>query len=108
MRQRIVIETEGEAPPLEDLSNIVRGVVVNTVLRYGVNEIRDFSIRREILPEETCGHIQMPEFLNRDEVIRRLRDGVDPTNPGKEVQDGRSDNTDAVGACQKPGAAHDG
>lgn len=88
MRQRIVIETEGEEPPLEDLSNIVRGVVVNTVLRYGVNEIRDFSIRREILPEEMDREIRVPEFINRDEVINQLRGGVEDTVPGEEVQDG--------------------
>lgn len=88
MRQRIVIETEGEEPPLEDLSNIVRGVVVNTVLRYGVNEIRDFSIRREILPKEMGGEIRVPEFINRDEVINQLRGGVEDTVLGEEVQDG--------------------
>lgn len=89
MRQRIVIELEGEEPPLEDLSDIVKGTVTRTVLNYKMSEIRDFSIRREILPEEMDGEIRMPEFLNKDKMCQQVQDGMEEVLQGKEaVQDG--------------------
>lgn len=89
MRQRIVIELEGEEQPLEGLSNIVRETVISAVLDYRMNEIQDFSIRREILPEEIDGEIQVPEFINKDKVSQQLWGEVEVTALGKEaVQDG--------------------
>lgn len=89
MRQRIVVELEGEEPPLEEISNMVRETVIWTVLKYRMSEIRDFSICREFLPEEVDGEIQVPEFVNRDEVIKQLWGGNEHSAPGEEaVQDG--------------------
>lgn len=71
MRQKIVVELEGEAPAAEEVAEAVREAAVREAGNYHIVELWDFSVSRMLLPEKESAEIQVPGFLKDWEAFRR-------------------------------------
>lgn len=88
MKQRIVIELEGEEPVIESMAEILRKTVTKEAISYDMVGLKGFSIFSKILPEEVPAEIQVPEFLNMEKIDQQVYDGNGVSQGEEVVQDG--------------------
>lgn len=90
MRQRIVIELEGEEPVIENMIVMLRKTAAKEAMGYDNARLRGFSILSKIIPEEVSEEIQVPEFINQAHSSIRQSDGEADSGAGRReaVQNG--------------------
>ena len=76
MRQRITIEIEADENTLDEARRKIEAVSHGLFAAYA-DEMREFCINKEILPEKVPGELQVPSFLMQRPYDCRRKDCKD-------------------------------